>query len=92
MSYPLTLARSERDAFDWVGDRYCAGDVARLLRCECKRTPAEAEWDDPGDLTFNVPEHVSWQIRDLAEAEDFLWPCFAPELTHKMNDFCLAIV
>ena len=54
MSYQLSLTQSERDAFDWVGDRYCAGDVARLLRGECNRTPAEAEWDEPGDITFDV--------------------------------------
>ena len=40
----------------------------------------------------STSEHVAWKIRDLAEAEDFLWPCFSPELTNKMNHFCFAIV
>jgi hypothetical protein len=92
MSYQLTLTQSERHAFDWVGDRYCAGDVSRLLLTKCQRQPDIAEWDDTEDITFLVPEHVAWQIRDLAEEEEFLWPCFAPELTNKLNEFCFNIV
>jgi len=92
MSYHLTLTQDQRAAFDWVGDRYGAGDVARLLLTQCQHTPEEAEWDQPGDMAFTVPEHVAWQIRDLAEAEDFLWPCFAGELTRKLNDFCWNLV
>ncbi len=92
MGYQLTLTADERSAFHWVGDRYCAGSVARLLTTKCQRTPEETEWDQPGDLTFTVPEPVSWEIRDLAEAEDFLWPCFANELANKLTDFCGNIV
>jgi len=92
MAYQLTLTKSERDAFDWVGARYCAGEVASLLTSDCKWHPADADWDKPHDITFYVPEHVAWQIRDLAEGEDFLWPCFAPELTQKLNGFCFSIL
>lgn len=92
MSYQLTLTQDERCAFDWVGDRYCAGEVSGLLLTRCQRQPAIAEWGDAGDITFLVPEHVAWQIRELAEAEDFLWPCFANALTSKLNNFCFRIV
>jgi hypothetical protein len=27
-----------------------------------------------------IPEHVAWEIRELAEEEDFSWACFAPAL------------
>lgn len=92
MSYQLTLTQSERSAFDWVGNRYCGGDVSRLLLTRCQRSPEIAEWDQPGEITFVVPEHIAWEIRDLAEEEDILWPCFAPALTAKLNEFCFRIV
>ena len=87
--YRLTLTKGERDAFDWVGNRYAAGEVARLLR-DCMA--ADAEWDDEGDILFAVPEHVAWEINRLAEDEEYLWPCFAPGLSSKLNAFCQAIV
>jgi hypothetical protein len=92
MAYHLTLTKSERAAFDWVGPRYCACEVAGLLACEGRWDPEDADWDDPGDITFNMPEHVAWRIRELAEEEDFLWPCFASELTNKLNAFCFSIL
>ncbi len=57
--YHLTLTKGERDAFDWVGNRYVAGEVARLL-LDCM--PEGVEWDDEGEIVFAVPEHVAfWQ-------------------------------
>ena len=87
--YQLTLTSGERDAFDWVGDRYAAGDVARLL-LDCM--PEDAAWGEEGDVVFAVPEHVAWGMNDLAEQEEYLWPCFSEALADKMNAFCQAIV
>jgi hypothetical protein len=87
--YHLTLTKGERDAFDWVGNRYAAGEVAKLL-LDCM--PADAEWDDEGEIEFTVAEHVAWEINSLAEEEEYQWPCFAPDLASKMNTFCQAIV
>jgi hypothetical protein len=87
--YQLLLTKAERDAFDWVGDRYAAGEVARLL-LDCM--PEDAAWGDEGEIVFTVPEHVAWEINRLAEEEEYLWPCFAPDLSRKLNDFCQAIV
>jgi hypothetical protein len=85
----LTLTATERQAFDWVGDRYNSGKVPDLsIGC----MPENREWGDEGDITFAVPEHVAWDIRDLVEEEDFAWPCFAPSLVAKLNDICWAIV
>ncbi len=87
--YSSTLTADERQAFDWVGDRYNSGKVAdRLMDCITE----DREWGDDGDITFQIPEHVAWEIRDLAEAEDLAWPCFAPELVTKLNDLCWRIV
>jgi hypothetical protein len=87
--YKLRLTKEEREAFDWVGNRYAAGDVARLL-LGCMSE--DAAWDDEVEIVFTVPEHVAWEINRLAEEEEYLWPCFASDLARKLNDFCQAIV
>ena len=58
----------ERQAFDWVGDRYNSGKVSDLL-LDC--LPEDGEWSDDGDITFDIPEHVAWQINELAEEEGY---------------------
>ena len=73
--YTLTLTADERRAFDWVGSRYNSGKVADLLS-DC--LPEDREWSDEGDISFVIPEHVAWEINELAEEEDYSWACFAP--------------
>ena len=87
--YSLTLTSEERQAFDWVGSRYNSGKVAKLLT---DFMPEDQEWGDDTAITFQIPEHVAWQINELAEAEDYSWACFAPDLAEKMNDFCWGII
>ncbi len=65
--YSLSLTADERRAFDWVGDRYNSGKVASLL-IDC--LPEDRVWGDDGDITFAIPEHVAWEILELAEEED----------------------
>jgi len=55
------LTAEERRAFDWAGDGYKSGKVAGLL-LDC--IPADREWSDDGDITFPIPEHVAWEIRE----------------------------
>ncbi len=88
--YTLTLTAEERRAFDWAGDRYAAGAVADLLR-ECI-PEGQPGWEDDGDISFFLPEHMAWRVRDLAEEEGNAWPCFAPGLVEKLNDLCWGIV
>lgn len=90
MAYTLTLTPEERKAFDWVGGRYNAGAVAGALRLECMGP--DDEWTQEGDITFNVPEWVAWEIDRLAEEENYAWPRFADSLKSKLVDFCNAIV
>lgn len=91
--YSLTLSKSERDAIDWVGGRYTNGEnLYHLLWVHSDCSPSDADWDYDGHLTFDVPEHVAWQIRVNAESEDGFWPCFAPELAQKMQQFVDSIV
>ena len=87
--YSLTLTADERRAFDWVGSRYNSGKVADLL-LDC--LPVDREWSDEGDISFVIPEHVAWEINELAEEEGYAWECFAPSLAGKLNDLCWGIV
>jgi hypothetical protein len=87
--YSLTLTANERQAFDWIGDRCNSGKVADLL---LDLMPENREWGDDGDISLDIPENVVWQINELAEAEDYSWACFAPELVEKLNELCWSIV
>jgi hypothetical protein len=87
--YSLTLTSDERQAFDWVGSRYSSGKVANLL-LDC--IPEDREWSDDGDISFELPEAIAWEINQLAEKEGYSWPCFGPDLTEKLNELCWGIV
>lgn len=89
--YSLTLTQEERNAIDFVGYRYATGDDLFRLLMECEWTPEE-DWDCYIPLTFEVPEHIAWQICDLAEEEDNLWPLFSEEFASKMQTFVDSIV
>lgn len=88
--YHLTLTKSERAAFDWVGDRYHTGLAVKSILLNC--IDGEAEWDDDFDIRFTVPEHRAWEIMDLAEKENNNWPCFDDSLCAKMWDFVDRII
>ena len=85
--FELTLTAQERRAFDWVGDRYNAGEVARILY---DYVPEDREWSDDGDITFEIPRRDAREINLLASKEEpsYSWPCFSDRLTSKMNEFC----
>jgi hypothetical protein len=87
--YSLSLTSDEREAFDWVANRYNSGQVADLL---LDLIPEDREWADDGDITFDIPEAIAWEINQLAEAEGYSWACFAPDLVEKLNELCWGIV
>ena len=90
--YDLTLTKSDRDAFDWVGGRYATGDqVARLL-CRCLPDSGFPQWNDDLEITFKIPEFIAWEIKECYEAEGQQWPCFNAELCDKLNSFLAKIV
>lgn len=89
--YQLTLNHGERKAIDWIGDRYAHGnDLYYRLWHDSEASPNDADWDSPADITFVVPEHVAWQIKDIVEQDNLA--CFAPELCRKLCEFCDKIV
>jgi hypothetical protein len=87
--YSLSLTSDERQAFDWVGSRYNSGKVADLL-LDCM--PEDREWSDDGDISFDLPEAIAWEINQLAEKEGYSWPCFGRDLVEKLNELCWGIV
>ena len=91
MSYRLTLTKGERAALDWVGYRYRHGDeLYRLLWGKCEQSPDDADWDDPRDITFAIPESVAWTISEIIDEDNLA--CFADELRSKLYHFQSQIV
>jgi len=89
--YTLTLTHAERRAFDFVGDRYATGENFATLLWEQSETIGP-EWDEPGDITFHVPEHIAWQLAQLSDEEEGRFPLFARALRNKLTDFLSKIV
>ena len=46
-----------------------SGKVADLL-LNC--LPEDREWGDDADITFTIPEHVAWEINELAQERGLL--------------------
>lgn len=90
MTYPLTLTRDERQAFDFVGDRYRTG--YRTKWEIMKGIPEGKEWDSEEEITFLVPEPAAWEIRDCCDDEGGVFPLFGDELEAKMHEFMDKII
>lgn len=88
--YQLTLTYSERQAIDFVGHRYSHGHELASLLAEC--TEELEKWTEKGDMTFNIPEHISWSIHSMGEACNYCWDLFGAGLSMKLNSFCMEIV
>lgn len=92
--YSLTLSKSERLAIDFVGRRYPEGHDFYKLLCCAGRSPVDADWDDPREITFTMPEHLAWEVRDLLDAKgcNYGAALFANEFRNKLIEFCEYIV
>ena len=90
MPYTLTLSGPERRAFDWLGDRYGTGEPIAMTLRGC--LPDDGTWTQPGDITFQIPEHEAWLIATRIWKEEIdTWPCFA-QLATKMTNFTSSLV
>ena len=93
--YKLTLTRQERKAIDWIGGRYFHGDdLYKLFTRPEVNWSMNGEWGwlDDGDITFSIPEHIAWEIREGFEDEEFLFSCLSDEFKVKLLAFCDSIV
>ena len=92
--YKLTLTASERQAIDWIGNRYSHGDDLFDLLCEVEwegiKKDEDWGWFCEKDITFLIPENIAWQISDLLQ--NSLYECFAPELVEKLTNFCAEVI
>lgn len=93
--YKLVLTKGDRDAIDWVGGRYSTGNDLRKLLITCEYE-GEGEWDEPGDIMFDIPEHTAWEIKELIDEETnggrTSIPCFDRSLSEKLWEFVDKIV
>lgn len=89
--YQLMLTFEERKAIDFAGYRYWNGtDLFKLLWHHC--CGPDDEWDDPGNITFSVPEHIAWEIRELWHENGCQMDLFSESLELKLTTFILNIV
>ena len=88
--YSLTLTTDEREAINWIGTRYATGHEFHKLLSACLEN--DQEWNEPGDITFSIPEHTAWAIVDLFEEEELLFPCFSLAFKEKLLSFMEKIV
>lgn len=92
--YYLTLSKKDRDAIDWIGNRYSHGnDLFRALNnCQLHDEVDDAgwNWDDEVSLTFSIPESLAWEISDIIDSDDLA--CFSSELRNKLYEFQANIV
>ncbi len=89
--YTLTLTADERRAINWVGYRYSHGDDLHKLLNKCRQRP-DVDWDERCDITFEIPEHIAWEIGQMGDEGNYQWDCFAENLADKLTEFCMKLV
>lgn len=87
--YQLTLTCHERQAIDWIGDRYDHGTKLFQVLINSDHT---IEWDSTEDVTFTLKEHEAWQIKDIADACEHRWDCFSHKFAKKLDEFIWSII
>lgn len=99
--YTLTLTHDERKAIDWIGHRYAHGDYLRRMLDDSSVvrynvpfniTEEDIFWDIEHEITFNIPEHIAWEIRDIVYSNGCSLECFSDELKAKLIHFSEQII
>ena len=92
MSYELTLTYGDRSAIDFIGDRYPHGVELWDLLTECGTDADDVfeDWEDTGGITFYVPEHIAWEIKNLIGPGP--WELFSDAFCENLNNFLERIV
>lgn len=86
--YELTLSQFERQAMDWIGDRYEHGtDLANLL---IEHLPNDTEWCNSSSITFKIPEHKAWEIKELID--NSLLECIDTNFAMNLLNFAGRVV
>lgn len=88
--YELTLTQVEREAIDWIGHRYTHGDELYQALCKAQWSPADADWGSATPITFQMPEHVAWQVREAIEGDDCT--CLDEPMAAKLWRFSDSII
>jgi len=80
MSYEITLTREERKAMEWVGNRYRHGYGWASIIGE-----GTEEWDCDDEITFKIPEHKAWEMKEHYDECNGFLACFDSTLTRKFD-------
>ena len=88
------LTHDERIAIDWIGHRYFHGDKLYNLLMESIKfyNTLENTWIDPITITYEIPEHIAWNIKDGIESENYELTCFNDKLKNKLLKFIDEII
>jgi len=87
--YKLVLTAEDRQAIDFVGDRYGHGYTLFLELVSCMDD--SEDWDSHVDIEFTIPEHVAWRCQSLIEEDPYL-SCLGEELKSKLINLSESIV
>lgn len=102
-SYPYTLrlTKLERDAIDFVDNRYSHGHDLFLLLCQADWWPEvndvsygddseDVSWESDEDIEFMFEEWLAWNARSLLEFSDY--ELFGDGLKRKFLEFLDGII
>lgn len=94
MAYNLSLTPGEREALSWVGHRDWTGDpIFTMLWSDAvlwdgndQRADIDFDgmWRGPNTITFTLPEHKAWELREMWEEAGETIPHLAPEFAAKL--------
>jgi len=86
--YKLTLTESELKAIRFAGYRYYTGDDFMKILNSCNQTNDpnfdSCKTSNGTDITYTIPEHKAWDIKELFELEDLRFPLFSDDFKAKL--------
>ncbi len=66
--YSITLNKNDRQAIDWIGDRYSHGsDLKQILESEDVKPSPDEPWESGQEITYRLPEYKAWELKEIVE-------------------------
>ena len=91
--YFMTLTKDDRQAIDWIGDRYSHGsDLKKILESEEVKTSPDADWESDLDITYHLPEYKAWELKEIVEEGNLDCINLGSNLAQQLTQLILSIV
>lgn len=91
--YFMTLTKSDRQAIDWIGDRYSHGsDLKKILESEEVKATPDQPWDSDLAITYHLPEYKAWELQEIVEEGNLDCINLASNLAQQLTQLILSIV